>query len=226
MRENALEQDLSDIRFDDWIKSVFDHPVADPAWYGEVEFDTQWDGITPSITVQYVTRLFTNSQQVLGQYPDDQVNHGLWHLVDPACSDIMRDALDACVLLPERLTCIHSILLLFRDCFAPRCSSTVSHNDEAGTNPINSVCYMWWDVFPAPGPGHAEENQAILDVMRDTLTIPSIACQESAIHGLGHWQLWYPRQAKQIIDTFLAATPDLSKPLREYALEAKAGRVL
>jgi hypothetical protein len=221
IREDALSQDMSDIRFEEWIKSIFDHPVADPAWYWDIESNHQ--EYSPSTTVQYVTRLFLNSRELLKKYSDAQVNQGLGYLVSPACSSIMDDVLDDSVSLQEKLNCFYAIYFLFRDCFAVRCSNYLSHLDKTAMYPNNSTCYMWWDVIPTSG--LLQEDQAALDVMRKTLSIPSTACQESAIHGLGHMQLNYPKEVEQIINDYLASNQYLSEGLQQYALNAKAGNV-
>src|SRR5687768_14354143 len=49
-------------------------------------------------------------------------------------------------------------------------------------------------------------NAAALSVMTETLNIESIACRESALHGLGHWHDVYPAEVELIIDRFLSAT--------------------
>ncbi len=42
--------------FDEWVASVFDHPVTEPAWYWDSDASF-WDG--PGATVvEYMTRLF------------------------------------------------------------------------------------------------------------------------------------------------------------------------
>jgi hypothetical protein len=224
-----MKDDLTDARFHEWLKSIFDHPVTRPAWWGNlvpdaVEPDIDWDEDAPATTSKYVTRLFTNSRQLLRQYSDGQVNQGLWYLVNPACSNVMTDALDHSVPLPERLTCIHSILSLFQDCFAERCPGHTADESPSEGNPNGLACQMWWDVFPQPC--CEAVDRAILDVMRDTLAMPSRGCRESALHGLGHWQMNYPTEVKQIIDEFLAATPDLGQSLRQYAREARNGVLL
>ena len=51
----------------------------------------------------------------------------------------------------------------------------------------------------------------ILQVMESTLQLDSIACRESALHGLGHWQHQYPQRVGEIIDKFSMSQPDLLK---------------
>jgi hypothetical protein len=45
--------------------------------------------------------------------------------------------------------------------------------------------------------------------MEHTLWLNSLACQESALHGLGHWQALYPEQVAGIVDHFCAAHTEI-----------------
>ena len=88
---------------------------------------------------------------------------------------------------------------------------------------------MWWDVMPlaalskpsAPDPRH----DACLAVMRGALALPNLACQESALHGLGHWARAYPEFTAATIDAYLAANSKLRPELLRYANSARAGCV-
>jgi hypothetical protein len=62
--------------------------------------------------------------------------------------------------------------------------------------------------------------------MESTLQIDSIACRESALHGLGHWQRAYPARVGEIIDRFSMRQPDLPEKLRAYMVNAYVGYVL
>jgi hypothetical protein len=94
---------------------------------------------------------------------------------------------------------------------------------------MNVTCYMWWDLLPlagAPGdPAHVALDRAALDVMAETLALDAIACQESALHGLGHWHAAYPAPVEATIDRFLAARPDARPELVAYARSARGGCV-
>lgn len=221
---------LSDLTFEEWIHFVFDHPVDDSRleWYWDIEAEW-WDG-PPGLTVEYLTQAFEYSESVLGPYSDSQLNQGLWYLASNACSNHMFALMDSSVPWPARQRCIRSIGSLYRDCFAKRCTSHLSHLDEPGAGPLNSVCYMWWDIIPLAGqpddPAHKEIDQAILQVMETTLQLTSIACQESAFHGLGHWHLRYPGQVEDIIQSFLGDNKGLPENLQRYALSALNGCVL
>ena len=68
-------------------------------------------------------------------------------------------------------------------------------------------------------------DAAVLALLRDNLTMDSLACQESALHGLGHWSLlvtYYQAQVRKIIDGYLAGLPE-GAALRAYARAAAVG---
>jgi hypothetical protein len=89
---------------------------------------------------------------------------------------------------------------------------------------------MWWDIIPISGQPnnleHAEIDKEILGVLESTLQLDSIVCRESALHGLGHWHLTYPKQVEAIISTFLEDHTGLRKQLQTYAMNAYGGCVL
>ena|SRR5579871_6260669 len=134
----------------------------------------------------------------------------------------------------DRLRCIDAMAVLFKDCFAARCSPHLGHLDEPGANPLNDICYMWWDILPLHGlehhypqrPDSAAIDRRILSVMAQGLSLNSDACLESSLHGLDHWRPYYGKEVKQIIDNFIKAKPRLRPELRTYALTARRGYVL
>jgi hypothetical protein len=210
----------------DWIRHVFDHPVTNPAWHWDLKADTTKPA--PPECVAYLKRLF-EEPEVLTDYSDAQVNRGFWYLVDNSCSSYMFSLIEPGVPWPERRQGIRSIATLFARLFAPRCSDHLSYIDEAGAGTLNGVCYMWWDIFPACGhPSNTELkvlDAELLAVMKQVLTLDSVACQESALHGLGHWHMTYPEIVELTIDEFLARVGDIRPELRWYADSARQGCV-
>ena len=59
--------------------------------------------------------------------------------------------------------------------------------------------------------------------MERTLRLDSIACQESALHGLGHWNRRYRAETRAIIRDFLKRKPEASQEMKDYALAAYEG---
>jgi hypothetical protein len=132
--------------------------------------------------------------------------------------------------LATREQVIRSCETLFRELLAPRCSPNLSHCDWHRAAPLNSICYMWWDIMPVYGGPKLDDQRALqnaaLDTMGVILRLESIACQESALHGLGHWHAVFPEQTKALIDRFLQARPEIPSKLRLYAQSARYGCVL
>ena len=125
---------------------------------------------------------------------------------------------------PSALTaesCVQACESLFRKLFLPRCSPHLSHRDEPGRSPLNAVCYMWWDIMPVYGGPRLEDRYALhraaLHVMATVLDFESLACAESALHGLGHWHRAYPERVEGLIDGFLATHSGARPELLTYA---------
>jgi hypothetical protein len=215
--------------FEDWVTDVFDHPVSEPEWWFSVDVELPADP-APAEAVDFITRLCEHADEVLAPFSNAQLNQGFWYLLGSGASEAMHALLDERVPLGSRTRCIQSFSTLFARLFAVRCSPHLGHLDEPGADPLNSACYMWWDLMPLFGkpdePARAAIDAACLDVMHQTLGLGADACRESALHGLGHWQIQYPKQVSGIIDGFLARTPELRPELRAYALSARRGCIL
>lgn len=214
--------------FDAWVVHCFDHPVRQPEWYFDMEADV-WDAPN-ALTVEYLTRLFEDPAPRLDRYSDAQVNQGLWYIVYNACSSHMFALSDAKVPVAERRRCMAAISGLYTRLFAVRCSPELSHGSSLPEpeSPLNLVCYMFWDLLPyvpADDPSQQPIDEAGLSVMRGALGLPSPACQESALHGLGHWAARCPDEVAAAIDAYLA-NPSIDPRLRSYAQSARTGCVL
>jgi len=219
---------LSNLSFDEFVRFVFDHSVDGPQWYFDLDAPF-WAG-PGAVTIAYVTRLFEEPEDVLAPYDDAQLGQGFWFLLSNGCSDCMMALYDEAVPVADRARCIASFTNVFRRLFAVRCSPHLSHLDEPGAAAINLPCYMWWNILPlAAAPedrARREIDRAALDVMANVVMLDAIACQESALHGLGHWQHAYPREVEDIIDRFIAARPQARAELLAYAKSSRRGCVL
>jgi hypothetical protein len=212
--------------FDHWVRHVFDHPVAKPQWYFQIDQET-WDG-DALLTVQYMTRLFESPERLLREYSAEQLEQGLWYLAGEG-QPFMLALLDGGVPWAMRQRGLQAIRTLYEKFFAVACSDELDHLCTTTSTPINGACYMWWDLFPSYGnpmaPPCKAEDRTILQVLKSILDLPSEACRESALHGLGHWHLHYPEEVRQIVDEFLGGGPAISTALREYAMAARSGCV-
>lgn len=214
--------------FETWIAHCFDHPVTSDAWYFAPDAP-EW--VAPAeLTLAYLTRLFSTSIDSVGRFSDAQFNQGFWYLASDECSDHMFLLVDASLPEAARLDCLRAMKHLFAELFFSRCTNLPSHGQpaDAGLSPLNAICYMWWDVMPIHGepndPRRAAFDMAVLALLRDTLGLGSFACQESALHGLGHWSYYYRAQVREIVEHYLGDAPD-SAVLGAYARLAADGNV-
>lgn len=210
-----------------WIAHVFNHPLADPAWYWSNDAP-EWND-TPKHVAVLITETFERSGELLAQFSDAQLAQALWYLVSNNGSGFMFSLVEPTVPIKTRLRALQSFVPLFEQVMAQRCSPYLSHLDEQGANPLNAVCYMWWDILPIHGqPGQAgrdEFDTEVQHILKQLLSIPHDACRESALHGISEWQLYYP-QIEAVVDEWLAGTTGLRPELVSYAQRAKIGKVL
>jgi hypothetical protein len=211
-------------RYQEWLKHVFDHEIKYPLpqWY--------WDADAPSFEapddemVELISQTFQNAGKDLAKYTDAQVDQGIWYFVSMSCSDFLRSLNSSEVPLEKRCEAIQNIFYLYSDCFAKRCAETLGHLSEEGS-PLNSSCYMFWDISSLTVSKAQELQEAVLNVIEKILTIEHRACRESAFHGLS--EMFYSRQeaVQEIIDRFLSKTK-LDEKLLIYARNAREGSVL
>jgi hypothetical protein len=217
----------ADLTYHDWIDYVFDHavPFYEQAWYWNADED--WWEPRPDQAIEYLTRLFENPEPLTDQFADSQIAQGLHYLVGESAGSYCRFLNEGSVPVDARVACIAAMQAMFARIFQPRCEPVLSHLDEPGANALNGICYMWWDILAVgavskpsrPDPIH----EACLSVMRETLKLPNPACQESALHGLGHWTHAYPEFTGAAIDAYVARNPKLRPELKAYAQAARSG---
>ncbi len=184
----------------------------------------------PLDSVLSLAEFLAAAGRVAEAYSTRQIADGLWFLADD--SGLFRELYNPSVPENLRVRCAAAIRQLYAQLFEPLCQNVLSHGDngESVENPLNSICYMWWDVFPTWGrPGDPVArgiDEVLLGVMRDTLSSENVACVESALHGLGHWHITYPDPVESIVNEFLRQRPAIGVSLRDYAQAARRGRVL
>jgi hypothetical protein len=209
------------------IAHVFDHSVTDPEWYWS-EDAPEWNDSAEHIAT-LIAETFERSGALLAPFTDAQLNQAFWYLVSASGSNFMHSIVEPSVPLPIALRALWSFVPLLEQVMAVRCSPQLSHLDEQPANPLNSACYMWWDILPIHGepdqPQRAEFDAEVLEVLPRLLSIPHDACRESALHGISEWQVYYP-DSQTVVDEWLAQIPGLRPELVSYAKLAKVGNVL
>lgn len=232
--------------FEQWLTWTFDRPVERHQWYWDAArwpggndawpFDRHGrPGPDAARVAEYLTRLFGDPAPLIERYALTQVAQGL-DLLGSGAWSITHVLFERSIPLEARLRCVSSFESLYRLLFAEACDPELSHC-RASSNPLNGVCYMWWDLLPngvelcrdTRGEQIPPENkpvqQCMLRTMKAILSLEHPACREGALHGLGHFQEIYPREVAQTIRDFLAANAGLSDDLRRYAEFAAEGHV-
>jgi hypothetical protein len=202
-----------EVAFEDWVVGVFDSTVDDP-----------WP--PPAQDLEHLTRLFSDPVGALEGLSDEEIGVGLWSVLDSGGAGTALALNDAALPLDARIACVQEIRTVYRELFVPGCAERLGHlSEQAGR--LEMICYMFWDVacFGGP-PGEREGNlfeDAVLDVLEDTLSLEHAACQESALHGLGHRIGRHPERAPAVLDRWLRTGPIRDPRLRPYAAAARAG---
>ena len=181
---------------------------------------------------ELIAETFERAGELLSCYSNELLDQGFWLLLSGPSPQFMATRVDRNIALPARRRALRSFVPLFRQIMPVRCSAYLSASEDSGANPVNSSCYMWWDLLTdtlslSPDPDDldlARLEEDFLFTLGDILAINHDACRESALHGIGHWVKMFPRLAT-VVDEFLSTTSGLRPELIDYARRAKAGSV-
>jgi hypothetical protein len=193
--------------FDAWVASVFSASEE-----CSEECDIAWS-TAPAEAAGRIERLFATSGALLGGYSDDQVARGLREIVDGGEIHVLTDRKVPIVL---RTRGLRSIVTLFAEVFAPRLA--VEHPKRP---PLEGLCFMFFDIAPID-----LGDDTVLDVLEAILALDSVACQRSALHGLGHAHFHAAEHVPPIVDRWLKKNRNAPQELREYAAAARIGGVM
>lgn len=218
--KNSIDENL----YKEWIEFIF-KDGAENSDLDEKYYRTSADDIVELIRL---TCLRCGSD--LKIYSNQQVNKGLNHLFDSASDNYVFSFEEADLYYTDIVIALQSIHHLYFDLFNERCDPILSHLDEKTDNPLNSICYMLWDVTPLAywpdNPNSKHYYSAIATVMEKALNLSNPACIESGLHGLGHIHHEAKERVEQIIDSFLRKNGKKLHPdLIQYAKNAKIGYV-
>jgi hypothetical protein len=209
--------------FEAWLDETFGRAVAGEHYPAFVHRDVRdWpEPVGDHLALAWLTRLFENPSEELRYFSDAQIAAGLWELGPSDAHCVYNRDLP----IAGRLRLIRSVATFFRDFFDPRCLPKLAHLDRDVTEPLNGICYMWWEVitwgWAKDDPDADRLKDADLEVMEQVLELPNPACQESALHGLGH-MVRHSSRAAGIIEAYLAS-PDHPPELDAYARAALSG---
>lgn len=207
---------MIDLTFNDWL--------SDALLEGALELCID----DPATLSSYVSRFNRDIDSIVKEHGEEPVCKAIWYIYGPV-SGYMWEVLDAS-LGPRRIETMQSLKDLYRRGFAAYCAKYFSHLSRGPepARPLNTACYMLWDMDGVECPainGDVDMLDASLDVLSFALDTNNWACQESALHGLGHLAMSHGKQTAPVIQTCLRRRP-LPAELRAYAERALRGCVL
>lgn len=166
------------VPFETWVEYYFDRPTGEQPWYYRIDEEPNWMyGLSPATTIHYITQLFENADEILAPFSNAQVRAGLDCITNVSGSAELHHLGDETIPLADRQRCVHSIFDLFQKCFAKRCSAGSYRLSQGSSNPLDLICYCWWDIFPAIR--GAELRPDIREVRQKILSLSSVICRES-----------------------------------------------
>lgn len=204
------------ISYETWLNRVF----------GGSANQTPNVGVEPVAFTEYFKRTLSQSGTDLLKFSDKQVNSGLWQLFSSA--GLVHVLKEPNVPLKLRTSSILAIKALYSDCFMQRARPILAHLGEPGGSPVNSICYMLWDITPIGIWGTVEYCSYFdlaIEVLEYSLYLPHVACVESALHGLGHLGGGKSERVQLVIDKWKTQTKVGSPELITYAQNAHKGSV-
>ena len=219
---------LHDLTFDQFVEFQFGQSVPSHGnpWYMEVDGD--WWAPEPRIGISYLTRLLREGPKVLGWFSDAQIAQGLDGLINTMAVGDQPWMRDPATPVEDRANAWRAVATFFGEVLGPRCDPALGHLSEEG-RPLNRITYMWWESFPGfanpDDPKRAMVDEAELECLQSVLGLVSVACQEAALHGLGHWVRREPRCAA-IIDAYLSEDQARRPELIAYARSGRGGCIL
>ncbi len=235
--------------FDEWLAYAFDTSMreseerrmdADPEW----NVDWRGDWLKECRTryplyyyahapidekAEFYTQFFAAPGRWTARYGDRDLVTGLNRLLNGSHTNDLYSLFDASRLRDHQIAVLEGIKALYSDVFLPRCNNDrLGHLNEPGSA-LDGFCYMFWDACALDS---VAMRSGLLDyalaAMRHGLSLPSAACQESALHGLGHGVCLYGEQPHRIIKDYMQRPDEaFARPeLKAYAEQALTGDIL
>jgi hypothetical protein len=131
---------MSTATFDEWVEAVFDHPLRKPQWYWDDDFEAHWGalGLSDSVVVEYMTRLFLSSDR-LERYSLEQIAQGIWFLIgESSPGQLAHTLLRSNVDVQQRVGCVDAMTNFFRVFVAPAAPGAADERKS----PFHIACYM------------------------------------------------------------------------------------
>jgi hypothetical protein len=220
--------------FDEWVSYCFTKGRADfntlegKSWRYNARRLERYTLLPPVVLADYAIRLFSDPFRLVNNFTDERIADGAWFLF--SCESGYPNAwFSKQVAFDRRIEVMRSIVDLYVNCFDLVCNRRGADPDGFYTNtlPVDIAVGMIWDMQSGIDCAmHSGLEGSGFEVLEAALfRCRTASCKGSSLHGLGHLVDAYPDRARSMIDRFLTL-PNQPEHLREYALEARTGRIL
>lgn len=229
--------------FDEWVHYCFTLGYADfngSSSDSDEVVDARRDrfcNMDRQLLTSHLIRLFESPAFLVGHYTSDQIADATWFIFGVG-SEFFHALRSESVPADLQVRAYLAMKTMYTDLFDRICGRGVSQPDDELEDAIDTAVYMIWDMGTVDSPvsfpeGHPHLVEPSLEVLHHALlTCRTLACRESALHGLGHTIMMHDRgkhiviaeSCRGMIDEFLSL-PDLPRHLREYAAAAREGLI-
>lgn len=172
-------------------------------------------------TLDELRDLFLRPEVLEEHYSLDEIGEGLYYVCSG--SEWMFLLREESLPLQDRRRTLDAVATLYERMFMRHCS------DPEGNRPMDTICFMWFDVMPIHASTSADGLEDVLyDVLEKILWLPNDPCRYAALHGISEnaYAAGWSEIGKRIVDRFLAHHSELSPKLVQYAKLARDGQVL
>lgn len=198
--------------YDCWLEYRYGKDPADQDYDGSYYWGPGDEHI-----VEYVAHAFEDTRRLVDIYSAARVARVIDAFFYEADYGVFGDT--SCP-YELRTRLFRSIVPVYRDLYASLCGNALGHKNQ----PTQFACYMWWELIPWVPDREPLIDDVVYEVFEALLSLPSEACQESALHGLGHAHDDKRGRSLSLIRIFLERE-GMSPELRQYAENALTGGI-
>jgi hypothetical protein len=165
-----------------------------------------------------------SSRDLPRRFGRDLAGGMIWHVMGSSTQAWMQAARARPALAADAVLAVRH---LYTDLFQPHLTGM---QQDQGADELGGACYMLWDMDGlqyVPTWGGKRLAAPCFDVLEAALALDNLACQESALHGLGHMVFHAPtkQRAVALIDAFLERSERADPGILDYARAARTGGI-
>lgn len=216
--------------YEDWLAAFKDDLASDHTSDGGATFQL-WDDSAPSEEQADMLALFLNdAERHCRKMGPDWFGQASYELLSCGMTMVSNAFTSPDLSEKSRLRVIASLYHLHDPVAVHYCGNQFCKGQRKDR--LGFLTYMLFDICcMTPKAMRIDGSEvyvdAVLEVQRRILALPSFACQEGALHGLSHWHdVQTAPKVQQIVDDYLRREISLPKELRSYAKICRRGGAL